>query len=128
MILIIDNVNLTQQPKQLEMPGEEPIEDNRYNIYTIGEHKVDDWEYYIKTSKFYKVIILNNKIYSDIRLDTSQPVGIYIDKMEKIKRDITYKGKIARDEMLKVILENESKINNQKGRIDILARYSNLNI
>lgn len=128
MILLINSLNLERIPKPELIPGEAKPENYDLNQYKIlNTENIDDWFYMVKSGKFYNVVVKNKIIYSINTFDTTN-ASLLIEQTEDIRKSITYSGKVQRDDMMKIVLENENKINIVKSRVDMLCKYLNLNI
>lgn len=128
MILLINSLNLERIPKPELIAGEAKPENYDLNQYKIlNTENIDDWFYMVKSGKFYNVVVKNKIIYSINTFDTTN-ASLLIEQTEDIKKSITYSGKVQRDDMMKIVLENENKINIVKSRVDMLCKYLNLNI
>lgn len=128
MILLINSLNLERIPKPELIAGEAKPENYDLNQYKIlNTENIDDWFYIVKSGKFYNVVVKNKIIYSINTFDTTN-ASLLIEQTEDIKKSITYSGKVQRDDMMKIVLENENKINIVKSRVDMLCKYLNLNI
>jgi hypothetical protein len=128
MKLLIQKLELETIPKPELIPGGEKPENYDLNQYKIlNTENIDDWFYIVKSGKFYNVVVKNKIIYSINTFDTTN-ASLLIEQTEDIKKSITYSGKVQRDDMMKIVLENENKINIVKSRVDMLCKYLNLNI
>lgn len=129
MILLINSLNLERIPKPELIAGEAKPED--YDIFKyriLNDVEIDNWFYNVKSGKFYEVYIIDKVIFSWVNLNIEDNLSLYICSKEKIKRDIVYKGKIQKEEMMRNIYNLEHKINNINSKIDIICKYLNLNI
>lgn len=128
MKLLIQKLELETIPKPELIPGEDKPENYDLNQYKIlNTENIDDWFYIVKSGKFYNVVVKNKIIYSINTFDTTN-ASLLIEQTEDIRKSITYSGKVQRDDMMKIVLENENKINIVKSRVDMLCKYLNLNI
>lgn len=128
MKLLIQKLELETIPKPELIPGDDKPENYDLNQYKIlNTENIDDWFYIVKSGKFYNVVVKNKIIYSINTFDTTN-ASLLIEQTEDIKKSITYSGKVQRDDMMKIVLENENKINIVKSRVDMLCKYLNLNI
>jgi hypothetical protein len=128
MKLLIQKLELETIPKPELIPGGEKPENYDLNQYKIlNTENIDDWFYIVKSGKFYNVVVKNKIIYSINTFDTTN-ASLLIEQTEDIRKSITYSGKVQRDDMMKIVLENENKINIVKSRVDMLCKYLNLNI
>lgn len=129
MILLINSLNLERIAKHELIPGEAKPDD--YDIFKyriLNDVEIDNWFYNVKSGKFYEVYIIDKVIFSWVNLNIEDNLSLYICSKEKIKKDIVYKGKIQKDEMMRNIYALEHKINNINSKIDIICRALNLNI
>jgi len=128
MKLLIQKLELETIPKPELIPGDDKPENYDLNQYKIlNTENIDDWFYIVKSGKFYNVVVKNKIIYSINTFDTTN-ASLLIEQTEDIRKSITYSGKVQRDDMMKIVLENENKINIVKSRVDMLCKYLNLNI
>lgn len=129
MILLINSLNLERIAKPELIAGEAKPDD--YDIFKyriLNDVEIDNWFYNVKSGKFYEVYIIDKVVFSWSNLNIEDNLSLYICSKEKIKRDIVYKGKIQKEEMMRNIYNLEHKINNINSKIDIICKYLNLNI